>query len=73
MEDYKPLRKRKVEIEISGLEASTIAMATELYLRSVSRFMSPLRIRRYKSIIEEFRKIENQYQKHETKLLLLLL
>ena len=48
MEDYKPLRKRKVEIEISGLEASTIAMATELYLRSVSRFMSPLRIRRYK-------------------------
>lgn len=61
MEENALTRKKKVEIEINCLEASTIAMAIEIYIGSVSRFMPSAREKRYKSIIQEFRKIGEQY------------
>lgn len=54
-------RKKKVELEINSLEASTIAMAIETYIAKLIRFMPSARVKRYKTIIEELRKIGEQY------------
>ena len=61
MEENALTRKKKVELETNCLEASTIAVAIETYLGSVSRFMPSAREKRYKSIINKFREIGEQY------------
>lgn len=61
MENDALTRKRKVELEITCTEASTIAWSIEAYIGSVSKFMPSARVKRYKSIIEDFRKIGELY------------
>ena len=61
MEDVAINRKRKVEIEITPLEAITMAHAIELYLLNVKDFMPTARTRRYKAIINKFHNIGELY------------
>lgn len=61
MEDVAINRKRKVEIEITPLEAITMAHAIELYLLKVKDFMPTARTRRYEAIINKFHNIGEQY------------